>query len=79
MVLIPGVIDNTTNIIEHPDWVAERIVRYARVLGRHRVIAGADCGFGTGSSAKPLVDPAVAMAKLKALSDGARRATQELW
>jgi 5-methyltetrahydropteroyltriglutamate--homocysteine methyltransferase len=79
MVLIPGVIDSTTNIIEHPDWVAERIVRYATVLGRHRVIAGVDCGFGTGSSAKPNVDPAIAMAKLRALSEGAKRASQELW
>ena len=79
MVLIPGVIDNTTNIIEHPDWVAERIIRYAKVLGRTRIIAGVDCGFGTGSSAKPAVDPAIAMAKLRALSDGAKRATQELW
>jgi 5-methyltetrahydropteroyltriglutamate--homocysteine methyltransferase len=79
MALIPGVIDNTTNIIEHPDWVAERITRYANVVGRGRVIAGVDCGFGTGSSAKPAVDPAIAMAKLRALSDGAARATQELW
>ena len=79
MILIPGVIDSTTNIIEHPDWVAERIMRYANVLGRSRVIAGVDCGFGTGFSAKPAVDPAIALAKLRALSAGATRATQELW
>lgn len=79
LVLIPGVIDNTTNIIEHPDWVAERIVRYANIVGRERVIAGVDCGFGTGSSARPHVDPPIALAKLKVLSEGAARASKELW
>jgi 5-methyltetrahydropteroyltriglutamate--homocysteine methyltransferase len=79
MILIPGVIDNSTNIIEHPDWVAERIVRYANVVGRERIIAGADCGFGTGSSLRPGVDPLIAIAKLRALSEGAKRASQKLW
>ncbi|HWC29304.1 MAG TPA: cobalamin-independent methionine synthase II family protein [Dehalococcoidia bacterium] len=79
LILIPGVVDNTTNIIEHPDWVAERIVRYANIVGRARVIAGLDCGFGTGSSIRPHVDPLIAIAKLKALSEGAQRASQELW
>jgi 5-methyltetrahydropteroyltriglutamate--homocysteine methyltransferase len=79
MILIPGVIDNSTNIVEHPDWVAERIVRYADVVGKERVIAGVDCGFGTGSSMRPGVDPAVAVAKLEALSKGAEIATKRLW
>ena len=79
MVLIPGVIDNTTNIIEHPEVVADRIVRYAGEVGRERVIAGVDCGFGTGASANPAVDPLIAMAKLRALHDGAEIASNQLW
>jgi 5-methyltetrahydropteroyltriglutamate--homocysteine methyltransferase len=79
MILIPGVIDNSTNIVEHPDWVADRIVRYAGVVGRERVIAGVDCGFGTGASIRPGVDPPLAMAKLKALSEGAEIASRQLW
>ena len=79
MFLIPGVIDNTTNIIEHPEWVADRIVRYAGVVGREQVIAGVDCGFGTGASANPAVDPLIAMAKLRSLVEGAELATQQLW
>ena len=77
-VLIPGVLDSTTNFIEHPDLVAERIGRYARLVGRERVIAGTDCGFGTwvGQAA---VDPDIAWAKLAAMAEGARRATREFW
>jgi len=75
-VLIPGVIDSTTNFIEHPALVAERIGRYAKLVGRENVIAGTDCGFGTwvGQSA---VDPDVVWAKLAALSEGARLASRE--
>ena len=77
-VIIPGVIDSTTNFIEHPELVAERIGRYARLVGRENVIAGTDCGFGTwvGQAA---VDPDVAWAKLAALAEGARLASRELW
>ena len=77
-VLIPGVIDSTTNFIEHPELVAERIGRYARLVGRDNVIAGTDCGFGTwvGQSA---VDPDVVWAKLGALAEGARLASRELF
>jgi 5-methyltetrahydropteroyltriglutamate--homocysteine methyltransferase len=78
-VLIPGVIDSTTNIIEHPATVAERIVRYANVLGRENVIAGVDCGFGIGVSAAGRMDPEIAWAKLRALGEGAERATRQLW
>jgi 5-methyltetrahydropteroyltriglutamate--homocysteine methyltransferase len=78
-VLIPGVVDSTTNIVEHPDLVAERLVRYASVVGRENVIAGTDCGFGTSVRQNPLVDPEIAWAKLAAMADGARRATQQLW
>jgi 5-methyltetrahydropteroyltriglutamate--homocysteine methyltransferase len=78
MVIIPGVIDSTTNFIEHPDLVAERIGRYARLVGRENVIAGTDCGFGTwvGQAA---VDPDIAWAKLASMAEGARRATREFW
>ncbi len=77
-VLIPGVLDSTTNFIEHPDLVAERIARYARLVGRENVVAGTDCGFGTwvGQAA---VDPDIAWAKLAAMTDGARRASREFW
>jgi 5-methyltetrahydropteroyltriglutamate--homocysteine methyltransferase len=77
--LIPGVIDSTTNIIEHPRVVADRIVRYARILGRDRIIAGVDCGFGTVVVDRPKVDPDVAWAKLGSLVEGARIASAELW
>jgi len=77
-VIIPGVLDSTTNFIEHPDLVAERIGRYARLVGRERVIAGTDCGFGTwvGQAA---VDPDIVWAKLASMAEGARRATREFW
>ncbi|MGH2872703.1 MAG: cobalamin-independent methionine synthase II family protein [Solirubrobacteraceae bacterium] len=77
-VLIPGVIDSTTNYIEHPQLVADRIVRYAKLVGRENVIAGSDCGFATFASYLK-VDPGITWAKLRALSDGARLATEELF
>jgi 5-methyltetrahydropteroyltriglutamate--homocysteine methyltransferase len=77
-VLIPGVIDTCTNAIEHPEVVAQRIARYARVVGRERVIAGTDCGFGT-MAGRSAVDPAVAYAKLASLAEGARLASARLW
>jgi 5-methyltetrahydropteroyltriglutamate--homocysteine methyltransferase len=77
-VLIPGVIDNTTNIIEHPAWVAERIIRYADMVGRENLIAGVDCGFATSAASRP-VDPKIVVAKLAALRQGADLATRHLW
>jgi 5-methyltetrahydropteroyltriglutamate--homocysteine methyltransferase len=77
-VLIPGVIDSTTNIVEHPEVVAERLIRYAHILGRENVIAGVDCGFGT-SAQTDQVDSEVAWAKLRALVEGAELATRTLW
>jgi 5-methyltetrahydropteroyltriglutamate--homocysteine methyltransferase len=76
-VVIPGVIDSTTNFIEHPELIAERLGRYARLVGPERVMAGTDCGFGTwvGQAA---VDPAVAWAKLASMAEGARLAAREL-
>jgi 5-methyltetrahydropteroyltriglutamate--homocysteine methyltransferase len=77
-ILIPGVIESKTNYIEHPDLVAQRIARYARLVGRERVIAGTDCGFGTwvGQAA---VDPGVVWAKMASLAEGARTASREFW
>ena len=76
-VLIPGVIDSTTNYIEHPQLVADRITCDARVVGAENVIAGTDCGFATSANYN-LVDPAISWAKLRALSDGAELAAHEL-
>ncbi len=77
-VLIPGVIDSTTNFIEHPRLVAQRIRRYADLIGKENVIAGTDCGFATAAYYTP-VDPKIAWAKLHAMVEGARLATEELW
>jgi 5-methyltetrahydropteroyltriglutamate--homocysteine methyltransferase len=77
-IVIPGVISSTTNYIEHPLLVAERIGRYADLLGRERVIAGSDCGFGTFAGFGP-VDPDVTYLKLRSLAEGAAIATRRLW
>jgi 5-methyltetrahydropteroyltriglutamate--homocysteine methyltransferase len=77
-VLIPGCIASTTNYVEHPRLVAEQLCQYARIVGRERVIAGTDCGFGTFAGYSR-VDPAIAYKKLRALADGAALATDELW
>ena len=77
-VLIPGVIDSTCNYIEHPELIAQRIVRFAEAVGRENVIAGSDCGFGT-FAALPLIYPRIAWAKLRALAEGAELATGALW
>jgi 5-methyltetrahydropteroyltriglutamate--homocysteine methyltransferase len=77
-VLIPGVLDSTTNYIEHPELVAERICRFADVVGRENVIAGTDCGFATFAGLSD-VDPAITWAKLQAMAEGARLASQQLW
>ena len=76
--LIPGVLETTTNFIEHPELIAQRLVQYARVVGRDNVIAGADCGFATFAS-RPVVEPSIAWAKLGAMVEGARRASRTLW
>jgi 5-methyltetrahydropteroyltriglutamate--homocysteine methyltransferase len=78
-VLIPGVIDSTTNFVEHPMLVAQRIGRYTDLVGRERVIAGVDCGFGTAVRTDPIVADSVVWAKLKSLSEGAAIASKRLW
>ncbi len=77
-ILIPGVISSTTNYIEHPLLVAERIERLASIVGRERVIGGSDCGFGTFAGFGP-VEPEIAYLKLSALVEGARIASERLW
>jgi 5-methyltetrahydropteroyltriglutamate--homocysteine methyltransferase len=77
-ILIPGVISHSTVLVEHPELVAERIVRYANVVGRENVIAGTDCGFATFAGSKE-VHPSIVWAKFKAMTDGARIASKELW
>jgi 5-methyltetrahydropteroyltriglutamate--homocysteine methyltransferase len=76
-VLIPGVVDPLTNFIEHPELIAERIGRFASVVGPERVIAGTDCGFGTFVGMSPVL-PRVAYAKLAAMAEGARIASAQL-
>ncbi|HWM80667.1 MAG TPA: cobalamin-independent methionine synthase II family protein [Pseudolabrys sp.] len=77
-VLIPGVISHATNVVEHPELVAERIVRLAKLVGRENVIAGTDCGFAQGPFHRR-VHPSIMWAKLEALAQGARLASRELW
>jgi len=78
-ILIPGVIDSTTNFVEHPRLVAQRIGRYAGVIDRERLIAGVDCGFGTAVRSDPMVVDSIVWAKLRALSEGAAIASKRLW
>ena len=77
-VLVPGVISHATNVVEHPELVAERIVRLAKIVGRENVIAGTDCGFAQGPFHRR-VHPSIMWAKLEALAEGARLASKELW
>lgn len=76
-VLIPGVIDSTTNYVEHPEVVAQRLVNYARLVGQERVMAGSDCGFSTFAGVSA-VDPRITWAKFQSMAEGARLATEEL-
>ncbi|MBV8728271.1 MAG: cobalamin-independent methionine synthase II family protein [Acidobacteriia bacterium] len=76
--LIPGVITHASNIVEHPELIAERIVRFARLVGRENVIAGADCGFSSQATYRPEIHPTVMWAKFRALAEGARLATKQL-
>jgi 5-methyltetrahydropteroyltriglutamate--homocysteine methyltransferase len=77
-ILLPGVIDTSTNYVEHPELVSQRIVRYTEQVGRERVIASTDCGFGT-SAGHGKIDPEVAYLKLGSLVAGAALASKQLW
>jgi 5-methyltetrahydropteroyltriglutamate--homocysteine methyltransferase len=76
--LLPGVITHASNIVEHPEWIAERLARYARIVGAERVIASADCGFSSQASYKPEVHPRVMWAKFAAMVEGARLANRQV-
>jgi 5-methyltetrahydropteroyltriglutamate--homocysteine methyltransferase len=78
-VLIPGVVTHASNIVEHPELIAERLVRFARRVGRENVIAGTDCGFSSQATYTPEIHPTVVWAKFQAMAEGARLATQQLW
>jgi 5-methyltetrahydropteroyltriglutamate--homocysteine methyltransferase len=77
-ILVPGVLDTCSNFVEHPELIAQRIVRFAELVGRDRVIAGTDCGFGTFAGFGK-IHPAICWEKLRALAEGARLATKKLW
>ena len=77
-ILIPGMIDTSTNFVEHPELVAQRIEQYASVVGKERVLAGTDCGFAT-QAGQSKVDPGVAFKKLESLVQGAEIASKRLW
>jgi 5-methyltetrahydropteroyltriglutamate--homocysteine methyltransferase len=76
--IIPGIITHASNIVEHPELIAERIVRYARLVGRERVIAGSDCGFSSQATYTPEIHPTVIWAKFRAMAEGARLASKQL-
>ena len=78
-VLVPGVVTHASNIVEHPELIAERLVRYAERVGRENVMAGADCGFSSQATYRPEVHPTVMWAKFDAMAEGARLATDRLW
>jgi 5-methyltetrahydropteroyltriglutamate--homocysteine methyltransferase len=78
-VLVPGVITHASNIVEHPELIAERIVRFAKLVGRENVIAGADCGFSSQALYRTEVHHTVVWEKFKAMRQGAEIATRMLW
>ena len=78
-ILIPGVVTHGCNIVEHPELIAERLVRFARIVGRENVMAGADCGFSSQATYNPEVHPKIMWAKFDAMAEGARLATAVLW
>jgi 5-methyltetrahydropteroyltriglutamate--homocysteine methyltransferase len=78
-ILIPGVITHCSNIVEHPELIAERITNYAKLVGRENVIGGSDCGFSSQATYTPEIHPTVVWAKFEALAEGADIATKRLW
>jgi len=77
--LIPGVVTHASNIVEHPELIAERLTRFARLVGRENVLAGTDCGFSSQATYKTEVHPTVVWAKFQAMAEGARLASRQLW
>lgn len=77
--LIPGVVTHASNIVEHPELIAERLMRFAKLVGRENVIAGTDCGFSSQATYTPEVHPTVVWAKFRAMAEGARLASEKFW
>ena len=77
--IIPGMVAHANNIVEHPELICERILRFANIVGRENVIAGTDCGFSTQATYTPEVHPTVVWAKFQAMAEGAQLATERLW
>ncbi len=78
-VLLPGMIDDKTNFIEHPELVCQRVMAFARLVGRENVLASVDCGFSSGARANPRCHPTIMWAKFQTLARGAELATKKLW
>jgi 5-methyltetrahydropteroyltriglutamate--homocysteine methyltransferase len=78
-VIIPGVISHATALVEHPEWIADQIENHAKLVGKERVIAGADCGFSSVAGYNPEIHPTVVWAKFQAMAEGARIASKRLW
>jgi 5-methyltetrahydropteroyltriglutamate--homocysteine methyltransferase len=78
-VICPGVITHASNIVEHPEWIAERILRFAKLVGRENVMAGSDCGFSSQATYKTEVHSTVVWEKFKAMRAGANIASKRLW
>jgi 5-methyltetrahydropteroyltriglutamate--homocysteine methyltransferase len=78
-ILVPGVISHSTPLVEHPELIAQRLVRYARIVGRENVIGGADCGFASFAAKEQEIHPSIVWAKFKNLAEGARLASRQLW
>jgi 5-methyltetrahydropteroyltriglutamate--homocysteine methyltransferase len=77
--LCPGVVTHASNIVEHPELIAERILRFAKLVGRENVMAGADCGFSSQATYKTEVHPTIVWEKFRAMRQGANIATKDLW
>ena len=77
--LIPGIITHSSNLVEHPELIAERIIRFARLVGRENVLAGNDCGFSSQATYNTEVHPTVVWAKFRAMAEGAAIASRRLW
>ena len=78
-ILIPGVISHSTPLVEHPELVAQRLLRFASTVGKENVIGGSDCGFSSFANTQPEIHPTIVWAKFENLAKGARLASQELW
>ena len=78
-ILIPGVISQSTPLVEHPDLIAQRLVRFANTVGKENVIGGSDCGFSSFANTKPEIHPTIVWEKFRSLSEGAKLASNELW